>query len=357
MEKKSSRKISKKAENGKVVEFDAASVDTGTSPAIPIEPEGAVDALDAAAPPVEPEIPAADEKNYSPEFLELAMPKLPNLGSHGNRARLLMQTPNRLYFYWAVGKNPFHTLNRAVGHSSNYTLVLKLVDLRNDNEQIFPVDASGNWWFDVDADGEYRAEIGFYAVNRPYIRVLYSNTVTTPRKNPSPRSADTAEWRVPAVKFAEVLEAAGFQRDAFDVVLAGDDVDAAEGATRSAFAQFSGRKPAEFASLEAAEMRYAMLAIASGIPLEQLRGLISERLFRFLSSLGTLDGELALASLKTEFEFDEEEFEIEEEVGPTVFGASQVHFPRRSRKGKRLSELNPLEDFGGVKPVSSHKTS
>src|SRR6187399_2686887 len=41
-----------------------------------------------------------------PAFRELAQPKLPEL-RHENRARLQMQSPNRLYFYWSIGTNPF----------------------------------------------------------------------------------------------------------------------------------------------------------------------------------------------------------------------------------------------------------
>lgn len=286
--------------------------------------------------------PKAAEKEYSPEFLALANPELPSLSRHGNRGRLLMQSPTRLYFYWAVGKNPFHTLNRALGEAANYTLVLKLIDLRRDEEQLHPVDAAGNWWFDVDPDGEYRAEIGFYAVNRPYIRVLYSNTVATPRKSPSPRTADTAEWRVPAEKFAKVLDAAGFKRDAFDVVMAGDDADAADMAARSAFAQFSGRLHNEFGGVEASEIRYAMFALASGVPLSELRGLISERLFRILASMQSVNSEQVLAALKDKFEFDADDFEIEEEAAEAVFAGSAVNFPRRMRRTRRLPDLNPL---------------
>lgn len=288
--------------------------------------------------------PAAEEAkaHYSAEFLALAEPKLPALAAHGNRARLLMQSPNRLYFYWALGKNPFHTLNRAFGEASSYTLVLKLINLTRDFEEIHPVDAAGNWWFSVDADSEYRAEVGFYAVNRPYIRVLYSNTVATPRKGPSPRTAESAEWRVPAERFARVLDVAGFERDAFDVALAGDDIGAADIATRSAFAQFSGRRHGEFERVGSSEIRYAMLALASGVELEQLKGLISDSLYLLLSSAKNATGERALTALKEKFEFDAEEFEIEEDEAEAVFGASLVNFPKRMKRPARLAELNPF---------------
>jgi hypothetical protein len=261
-----------------------------------------------------------------------------------------MQSPNRLYFYWSIGKNPFHTLNRAVGNAANYTLVLKLIDLRTGDEEIHPVDQAGNWWFSVHPDAEYRAEIGFYAVNRPYIRILQSNTVATPRKSPSPRTAATAEWRVPADKFARVLDVAGFQRDAFDVAMAGDDPHAADAATRSAFSKFSGRPHAEFAGVAPSELRYALFALASGVPLSDLNGLISDQLFRFLSTVlasaappaGVQPGARALAALEEHFEFDAEEFDIEEVDADPVFGASIVNFPRKRRKGAKLPPLNPL---------------
>ncbi len=340
MEERKGKRITKKVA-GKKVDFQAEADRTATSPVkAEVFAEPPMPALLEAAPV--PELLTKAEKEYSPEFLELALPKLPNLAKSGNRARLLMQSPNKLYFYWAVAKNPFHTLNRALGEPGSYNLVLKLTNKSTGHEQIHPVDAAGNWWFDVDADSEYQAEIGFYAVNRPYIRVLYSNSVSTPRKSPSPRTADTAEWRVPAEKFARVLDVAGFARDAFDVALAGDDWDAADIATRSAFAQFSGKPEQNFSGMASDEIRYAMLALASGMALEDLRGLISERLYLFLSEITEATGEQALAALKDKFEFDADEFEIEELEPEAVFGTSLINFPRKLRKNRGLPDLSPL---------------
>ncbi len=333
---------------GSSVEFAVFS-EAGGLPASPSRPSEKLEAVEGTegrtiSDAIEPGVSLAD---YSEEFLELAVPKLPLL-TKANHARLLMQSPNRLYFYWTLAKNPFHTLNRALGQAANYSLVLKLINLRTDAEEIHPVDAAGNWWFDVDPDGEYRAEIGFYAVNRPYVRVLYSNTIATPRKSPSQRPAEAAEWNVPAARFARVLDSAGFQRDAFDVALAGDDTIAADLATRSAFAQFSGTHFDEVAAVQGDEIRYAMFALASGVKLEQLRGLIGKRLFGILNQLADLESDRVLSALKERFEFEAEEFEIEgEESSSAVFGASLVNFPRRTRK----IPIRP-GDFSG--PVSSH---
>ena len=341
MAESSKRKISKKI---------GGAIDEGIG--FTLEGAGSVSSQVKAVPDITADATAkssavvVDQKSYSPEFLLLAEPTLPDI-SRTYRARLLMQSPTRLYFYWDTGKNPFHTLSRAVGAAASYTLVLKLVELRSGAEEIHPVEAAGDWWFDVNPNSEYRAEIGFYAVNRPFIRVLHSNVVATPRKSPSPRAAESADWRVPAGKFARVLDAAGFSRDAFDVALSGDDVDAAGAATLSAFAEFSGEEPEEFAGFEPSELRYAMLALASGASLADLRGLVSERLFEFLSSLSDASGDRAMAALKDRFEFDAEEFELEDEVDGTVYGASLVNFPRKVKK------IPAGGHVPGSRPVSS----
>src|SRR4051812_11210240 len=51
------------------------------------------------------------EKEVDPIFAELATPKLPEL-QRENRARLQMQSPNRLYFYWSIKNNPFQILQK-----------------------------------------------------------------------------------------------------------------------------------------------------------------------------------------------------------------------------------------------------
>ena len=283
-------------------------------------------------------------EKYSPAFLELAEPKLPAHPKE-NRAKLLMQSPNRLYFYWSVGKNPFHTLNRAIGQTGSYTLILKLTNLKNDTDQMHAVDEAGSWWFDVEADTEYRAEIGFYATNRPYVRIMYSNIIGTPRKSPSPRSSDSAQWTVSSDKFARVLDIAGFSRDAFDVALAGDDWDASAIATMSAFSQYTGKPQSEFEDIGAEEIRFAMLALAAGHPLSSLQGRISPALFALLeASIANLNSEDALAALKAQFDFEADDIE-EEEPGSAVYGSSLVNFPRKLKRNRKLSELTPFSSF------------
>jgi len=291
------------------------------------------------------EEPAAEdpEENLSPAFKELREPKLPVLPRE-NRARLLMQTPNRVYFYWSLKNNPFQILHRAFGENTgSYTLVAKLINETRDTEDIHAVDAEGNYWFSVDADSTYRAEIGFYAPNRPYFRALYSNTVTTPRKSPSHRVATDADWMVTADKFAMVLDVSGFKQDAFDVAIAGDNFEHSKTASYAAFARLTGRPAADFDNFDADDIRYALTLLASGATLEDLRFRISERLFAVLqNAIDMISRENALAALKTEFDIDESDLlDEEEETGAAVFGASLVNFPKHVRT-KRLSKLEPL---------------
>lgn len=316
-----------------------------------VVPAGSADAL--AAEPQADAAAAVDEAELSPVFRELALPKLPPL-ERENRARLQMQSPNRLHFYWSIRTNPFQTLNKALGAAtSSYTLALRLIDLGRDAEELHTVDAEGDWWFNVDADSQYRAEIGFYAPNRPFVRVLYSNTVRTPRKSPSPRAASDADWRIPAQKFAKVLDVSGFRQDAFDVAIAGDDRNKAEDSTRRAFARLASRNAEEFGGIDTDELRYAMLSLAAGASLEQLRFRVSERIFALLQSFtdGTTPSD-ALAALKSEFDIDEDEL-LEEtaEHGPDVFGASLVNFPKRARRLR--ARPRGFEGAPRFEPISS----
>jgi hypothetical protein len=311
---------------------------------------------------VSTETAAATEEEADPIFAELAAPKLPEL-ERENRARLQMQSPNRIFFYWSIKNNPFQTLQKVfAGNTGSYQLVAKFVNLKSGHEEIRAVDAEGDYWFNADSDAKYRAEIGFYAPNRPYIRVIFSNTVETPRKSPSPRAASDADWAISSNAFAEVLDNSGFRQDAFEVALAGDDVKAAEKATQSAFQQLIGKAGSDFSLINADEVRFALLALASGTSLDELRGQISEALFLVLQEHAAgLSAENALSALKENFEvFDEEIFE-EEELGAAVFGASLVNFPKSIKKRtvpraglpkdapanapRYLPKLSPLSSF------------
>lgn len=297
----------------------------------------------------------------SPVFKELAQPKLPEL-TQDNRAYLQMQSPHRIFFYWSVKNDSFATLYRALGNrAESYGLAGKLINLSNNTEQIFPVEANGNWWFNVEPDSSYRAEIGFYTPNRPFIRLIFSNTLQTPRSAPSLNTDYTEYFAVTPKQFAEVLDSAGFAQDAFDVYVAGDYPEFADAATQLAFAQLAGKDDLDFSSISLYELRYVLFALASGVTLAALRETISENLLAFLAVLtnenpDALSEEKVILALEEFFGFSPFLDESEEEftLAP-VFGASIVNFPKdlRNRKisfspsKRRLldSRLSPLSSY------------
>lgn len=300
-----------------------------------------------ASPAVIDETPPADDlcadESRSPAFDKLSKPRLPRLDPE-NRARLSMQTPNRLFFYWSTAPNPFRTLAAALrDRAEDYLLVLKLADLKRHTEEIHPVEREGSWWFEVEADGEYRAEVGFYSPSRPYVRIMHSNVVRTPRKTPSARAAEQAEWRVGSDRFAKVLDAAGFKRDAFDVAIAGDDADASGAATREAFARLIGSDSTHDEIL-AEEIRHALLALAAGAALESLKYRVGARLFALLQANFEKFGAAgALATVREHFGVEADEM-VEEESFSAVYNSSRVNFPRTLRR--RLERK--------FEPLSSH---
>ncbi|MGI8789164.1 MAG: DUF4912 domain-containing protein [Pyrinomonadaceae bacterium] len=281
----------------------------------------------------------------NPIFKELAEPKLPEL-KRENRARLQMQSPTRIYFYWSVKTNPFQTLNHVFGENTSYQLVAKLINSSQDREDLFPVEAEGEAWFDTDADSAYRAEIGFYAPNRPFIRLMFSNTIETPRRNPSPRRDYAPNFTVSAQEFAEVLDVSGFRQDAFEVALAGDDAEFADKATQTAFSQIVGeRAKSDYAANDSSEIRFVLLALASDYTLEDLREYISRNLFAVLQeNAERLDAEKALAALQEHFGVLADEIIEEESSAPTVFGASLINFPRLSKR-KFTPKFAPLSSL------------
>ena len=287
------------------------------------------------------------EEEPSEIFRQLAEPQLPALSAE-NRARLQMQSPNRLYFYWSVRSNPHLILQKMFGaRAGKYTLVAKLVNQTAGEETLYPIGPYGSTWFDVESDSVYRVEIGFYAENRPFVRVLFSNTVETPRSAPSPYFDLSPQFAVSRSEFAEVLEASGYRQDAFEMALAGDDETDADAATQNALFRLTGERNLH---LKANELRYLLFALAAGAALEDLRGMISPALFAYIETLMAEKGENfrrenVLAALKENFDFvDFEEVEDgEDETTYKIFGASLVNFRKFPRRiTRRFPKFSPI---------------
>ncbi len=309
-------------------------------------------AADEASAPVELEV---DGEAIDPIFKQLSEPSLPELPKE-NRARLQMQSPTRLYFYWSVKNNPFQILTKVLGgQTGSYSLVAKLINRTKKTEDLFPVDPEGNWWFNVDSDSDYRAEIGFYAPNRPFIRVMFSNEIHTPRRSPSKRTDYTPSFTVNAYQFAEVLDASGYRRDAIEVAVAGDDTESAESATRQTYRQLAGKSVVDFESSRGEELRFVFLALASGYSLDDIQNQIDPSLFAKLQrDFKSVTADEVRSALESYFDVFSEEIFEHEEIGSAVYGASLVNFPKRIRKKNVPQGLLPkLTDLKKPESLSS----
>ncbi len=229
------------------------------------------------------------EKVVSPIFKKLSEPKLPELPSD-DRARLQLQSPNRLFFYWSSRKNPYDNLQRLFGERfGGYDLSVRLINMKDDSVRVMPADMSGTTWFDVGSDTPYRAELGFFSQNRPFIRVMYSNTVQTPRPSPSRRLASDDDFAVRTQQFADVLSASGFAHEnvaqdfAFaDKLLA--DTRAREIAARL-IPEKAGEKEETFADISLLELRWVLVSLAAFAPLDELKRSVSPALVAWLESI------------------------------------------------------------------------
>jgi hypothetical protein len=145
---------------------------------------------------------------------------LPELAAR-DEARLLVQSPRRLFFYWSYARDPRVALRRALGGlAGRFEIGARLVDLE-DRAQGEPVAASGREvWFDARPHHSYRAEVGFYADGLPFVRVLTSNVARTPADTVSALTDGSADFRIGATDLSRLLTTSGFgnaaQSDAAD---------------------------------------------------------------------------------------------------------------------------------------------
>jgi hypothetical protein len=288
---------------------------------------------------IEPPKEDSPQNKVSPIFRELAEPKLPSLPME-DRARLQLQSPNRLFFYWSLRGMPFETLKKIFGtRAQNFFLAAKLVDLDSGNQTILPVESQGSFWFDVNSDTLYRAEIGFLSDSGSFVRLIYSNSLRTPRTSPSPFRDFSEKFHITTEKFAQVLDFSGFSRDALTVTRYDSETSRSQINSRIRALMF-GERFVQISPDEEEELYFTLMSFASGISLTELRKRISQRTFDLVSAVFEKRSKERVAT-GLRFVFNKE-FEIEEEFAPAVFGASLINFPKwKRRRGNILPVSSP----------------
>jgi len=128
-----------------------------------------------------------------------------------DEARLLVQSPRKIFLYWRFARDPRELLREALGPvAERFSPAVRLVDVTT-GEEGEPARADGSdHWFDVLPGRLLRAEVGFHGEGLPFVRLLSSNTVETPAVGVSPVADEAPDFRVAEREFERVLEATGF---------------------------------------------------------------------------------------------------------------------------------------------------
>ncbi|MCP9495393.1 MAG: DUF4912 domain-containing protein [Pyrinomonadaceae bacterium MAG19_C2-C3] len=137
--------------------------------------------------------------------------------------RLLVQSPYRLHLYWNFKTDPF-TIARRQFPNRDFRFMVRLLDASSG--EITASEIAGftrNYWFNSLPARTYQAEVGMFSESRPFIRLLVSDYVQTPRVGASPTIAAAKEFAVSTPDFIQMLDRSGFVADAFDVAMEAAD--------------------------------------------------------------------------------------------------------------------------------------
>ena len=257
-----------------------------------------------------------------------------------NRIRLLAQSPRKLFLYWEFARDPYETLARAFGgRADRYTLIVKLIDLGTRDETLHIASPTRSQWLDARSGKSYRAEVGFYAQGRTFIRLLSSGSTHTPRAGVSSATDSSGEFRVAPDEFARVLDDAGFVSDALEVSLEAADAATNDAASLAIARRFGGANTPELDSGDVAELRGLLAALALGANVADVEAALSARLSQWLNAVSSereaaINGERILEVLRTMLGIELERsgfgFFSEEAVrraARAIVGGSDVRLP------------------------------
>jgi len=168
-------------------------------PVVERNPFGPVIVLDEVpAEPVEEEIPAEP-------IVDTGLP----IPSHYDfdMMRAMVQDPFRMFVYWQLKDDPFERLRKIfpAAASNGFHTSLKLIDETGNIAVFFDAAFAREYWFNVFPDRTYRVELGMRSPRYGYIKLLNSQSVTTPRGGPSDKEAEEVRYRIAADDYLRVL--------------------------------------------------------------------------------------------------------------------------------------------------------
>ncbi len=217
-------------------------------------------------------------------------------------ARLLVQSPYRIYFYWNFKNDPFTIAHRAfTGRNQDFRLMVRLQDATGG--ETFADEVAGftrSYWFNALPAHTYRAEVGLFSEARPFFRLLVSDYVNTPRASVSPRT-DMEDFNVTPTQFMDVLDYSGFASDKFDVALDAASQranDTSRGATLKRLLEQANAIDVANLNAEDDELREIINLLLAGKTIDEIRSMLASRLSLWLAERGDVDSLQTLLSLR-----------------------------------------------------------
>ncbi len=92
----------------------------------------------------------------------------------------------------------------------NTSLAVRLFDVEEDLSCTFEATPEHKLWLDALPGRDYRADVGFHAAGLPFITLLSSAVVRTPRAGISPNTDSAPPFHLTATEFAQVMEQTGY---------------------------------------------------------------------------------------------------------------------------------------------------
>lgn len=152
------------------------------------------------------EIAAADHQNEQDRSAD----ELPALEAR-DAIQLFAQSPAHLFLHWSHAADPFAALRDAFADAaSHYRLTVRLSNLTDAAEHLFDASPARAQWLPALPGRDYRADLGFHADGLPFVTLLSSAAVTTPRAAVSPDADAAPEFRITYEDFARLLEQTGY---------------------------------------------------------------------------------------------------------------------------------------------------
>jgi hypothetical protein len=251
---------------------------------------------------------------------------------------LLVQSPTKLFLYWDAAHNPFEILRRSILNADDYRLVVRLTDLTTGEISLYEAAPTREQFFSALPGRNYRAEIGFFAPNRPFVRLLTSSRIETPRSGVA-RESDAGDFHLSAEEFTRVLDESGYVSDALEVALEAADKQMQTSFTRIVAETITGGDASLFNDEDVFELRRFLSAIAFGAHAEDLRGMFSpkvaswfeESFAHFAPAAETarlIEIMRAAFNLEIDYAGTTDETDVfRHEPARVVLGASGVHMP------------------------------